>query len=351
MYKYDGHTYQAMEYRKLGNTGLEVSELCLGTGLFGSGTRPTETWHGCIDDEEQSIELIHRAIELGINFIDTANQYSTGEAEEIVGKAIAEYDRDELVINTKVQSLMEDRPNGGGLSRKHIIDQSEKSLSRLGTDFVDLYTIHLWDRTTPIRETLSAMNSLVEEGKVRYLGASNVEGWQLLKSQWTADVNGFEPFASVQPEYSAIQRWEEYGVLPAVEDQGLGLTPYSPIGKGFLAGAYDREELPPKESRLGHGIKYGQWDELNTHENWEVYDVTKEIAEEKGVTPVQVSIAWLLHKDVVTSPIIGPTTIEELEECVGAVEVSLSDDEMERIEAPIRPAYAKSWGWSRQERW
>lgn len=340
-----------MEYEKLGNTGLEVSRLCLGTGLFGSGHRPTETWNGCIDDEEQSIELVERAIELGINFIDTANQYSTGEAEEIVGKAISGYDRDELVINTKVQSLMADRPNGGGLSRKHILDQSEKSLSRLGTDFVDLYTIHLWDATTPIRETLSTMNSLVESGKVRYLGASNIESWQLMKSQWTADVHGYEPFASVQPDYSAVVRWEEYGVLPAVEDLGLGLTPYSPLGKGFLAGAYDRDELPANDSRLGHAVKYGQWDELNTHENWEVYDRIQKIATEKDATPVQVAIAWLLHKETVTSPIIGPTTIEELEECVGAVDVSLSSDDMERIEEPVQPAYAKSWGWSRQERW
>ena len=340
-----------MEYAKLGNTGLEVSKLTLGTGLFGSGKRPTETWHGAMDDEEKSIEIIERAIELGINFIDTANQYSTGEAEEIVGKAIEGYDRDSLVINTKVQSLMEDRPNGGGLSRKHILEQSEKSLSRLGTDFVDLYTIHLWDKTTPIEETLSTMNTLVEDGKVRYLGASNIEGWQLMKSQWTADVNGYHAFDSVQPDYSAVVRWEEYGVLPAVKDLGLGLTPYSPLAKGFLAGAYDREELPPKDSRLGHGVKYGQWDELNTHENWEVYDVIQEIAEEVDATPVQVAIAWVLHKDFVTSPIIGPTSIDELEECVGAVDVSLSEDQMERIEEPVQPAYAKSWGWSRQKRW
>ncbi|MDG5776493.1 aldo/keto reductase [Haloarculaceae archaeon H-GB2-1] len=340
-----------MRYTKLGSTGLEVSELCLGTGLFGSGQRPTEVWEGCMDDEEASIELVERAIELGINFIDTANQYSTGEAEEIVGKAISEYDRDELVVNTKVQSLMADRPNGGGLSRKHIMDQSAKSLDRLQTDFVDLYTIHLWDKTTPIRETLSAMNSLVEDGKVRYLGASNVEGWQLMKSQWTADVNGFEPFSNVQSEYSAIQRWEEYGVIPALEDQDLGLTPYSPLGKGFLAGAYDRDELPAKDSRLGHGIKYGQWDAINTHENWEVFDVVSEIADEKDATPVQISLAWLLHKDAVDSAIIGPTTIPELEECVGAVDVSLSDDDMERIEDPIDPAFDKSWGWARNDRW
>jgi aryl-alcohol dehydrogenase-like predicted oxidoreductase len=340
-----------MEYTKLGNTGLEVSKLCLGTGLFGSGRRPTETWEGCIDDEERSLELLHRAIELGINFVDTANQYSTGEAEELVGRAMAEYDRDELVVNTKVQSLMADRPNGGGLSRKHVLDQAERSLSRLDTDFVDLYTIHLWDRTTPIRETMSALNSLVEDGRVRYLGASNVEGWQLMKAQWTAAEHGYEPFVSVQPDYSAVVRWEEYGVLPAARDLGLGVTPYSPLGKGFLAGAYDRDEMPAADSRLGHAVKYGQWDELNIPENWKVYDVTREIADEKDVTPVQVAIAWLLDKEFVTSPIIGPTTIEELEECVGAVDVSLSDDEMARIEEPVSPAYAKSWGWSRTDRW
>jgi aryl-alcohol dehydrogenase-like predicted oxidoreductase len=327
-----------VEYTKLGATGLEVSELCLGTGLFGTGRRPTETWEGCMDDPEASLALVHRAIELGINFVDTANQYSTGEAEELVGEAIAEYDRDELVVQTKVWADMFEGPNGQGLSRKHVLDQAEASLDRLGLDYVDVYLAHAWDDDTPLAETLSAFDQLVRRGDVRYLGASNFEEWQLMKALWLADVEGYEPFATTEPEYSLVARKEEFNALRPCREEDLGVTPYSPLGKGLLAGAYDREELPSSSSRIGHR-RDDQWAWLNTDENWAVVDVTREIAEEKDVTPVQVSIAWLLHRDVVDSVIVGPTTIAELEECVGAVDVSLTDDEMARLEAPIDPAY------------
>ncbi|MDG5776492.1 aldo/keto reductase [Haloarculaceae archaeon H-GB2-1] len=334
-----------MEYTYLGSTGLEVSKLCLGTGLFGSGYRPTETWHGCMDDEEASIELVHRARELGINFIDTANQYSTGEAEEIVGKAISEYDRDEMVVQTKVWDKMFDGPNGSGLSRKHVLDQAAASRERLGTDYIDVYMAHAYDPNTPLRETLAAFDQLVSQGDVRYVGASNFDESQLMKALWIADREGYQPISSTEPEYSLIAREEEWNALRPCAREGIGVTPYSPLGKGLLAGAYDREEKPSESSRIGHRVD-SQWDWLNTEENWAVFDVVQELAETKDVTPVQISIAWVLHKDVVDSVIIGPTTVDELEECVGAVDVSLSDDDMERLEAPVQPAY--KGGWSEQ---
>jgi len=331
-----------VEYTKLGNTGLEVSKLCLGTGLFGSGRRPTEVWEGCMDDEEASLELVHRAVDLGINFIDTANQYSTGEAEKIVGKAIAEYDREEMVVQTKVWDEMFDGPNGSGLSRKHVLTQAAASRERLGVDYVDVYMAHAADPTTPLRETLSAFDQLVRQGDVRYLGASNFDESQLMKALWLADREGFEPIRTTEPEYSLIAREEEWNALRPCAREGLGVTPYSPLGKGLLAGAYDREEKPSKSSRIGHRVD-SQWEWLNTEENWAVYDVVQDLAEQKDVTPVQVSIAWLLHKDVVDSVIIGPTTVPELEECVGAVDVSLSVDEMDRLEEPLHPAYKGGW--------
>ena len=331
-----------MEYRKLGSTGLEVSSLSLGTGLFGSGTRPTETWGGCLDDEEAALDIIHRAIDLGINFFDTANQYSTGEAEEIVGKAIAEYDRDELVVQTKAWAPMGTGPNTSGLSRKHLLDQASKSKNRLGVDYIDIYMAHAWDPNTPIRETLAAFDHLHSNGDVRYLGASNFHEWQLMKALWVADREGYEPIHTTEPEYSLIARGEEWNALRPAIQENLGVTPYSPLGKGFLAGAYDREEKPSSSSRIGHR-RDSQWKWLNTEENWAVYDEVQEVAAETDSTPVQVSIAWLLHKDVVDSVIIGPTTIEELEECVGAVDISLTEDQMERLEAPVTPSYSGGW--------
>ena len=314
----------------LGSTGLEVSELALGCMNFGSEAE----W--MIDDREQSHEIIHRALDLGINFLDTANVYSTGESEEIVGEAIANHRRDELVIATKVFGEMHDGPNGQGLSRKHIIDQAYASLDRLGVDYIDLYQIHRWDENTPIEETLSALTHLVDEGLVRYIGASTMAGWQFSKALYTADIEGYERFVSMQPEYNAVDRHEEANLLPICAEEDIGVVPWSPLAGGFLTGKYDRDDEPPEDTRAAT-------DEYTsnrfTDENWAVLEELRSIADERDATPAQISLAWLLAQDVVTAPIIGPRRIDHLEENVAAVDISLTDAEVERIAQPKFPQW------------
>ncbi|WP_303659900.1 aldo/keto reductase [Haladaptatus salinisoli] len=321
-----------MEYTKLGNTGLEVSRLCLGCMNFGSD----QPW--MMNDEEASLELIDRALEMGINFLDTANVYSHGESEEIVGKAIEGRNRDELVVATKVFGKMGDYPNGQGLSRKHILDQAEASLDRLGTDYIDLYQIHRWDETTPIEETLSALDHLVETGKVRYVGASTMAAWQFTKALYESDRRGYERFTCMQPEYNLVDRHEEQNVLPVCESEGIGVIPWSPLAGGFLTGKYDRDE---EEVTEGRAAEDEHTEARFTDENWAVLAEVRAIAEEKGVTPAQVSLAWLLHKPVVDSPIVGPRTVDHLEENVESIDVSLTDEEIERLESPKSPVWSR----------
>lgn len=324
-----------MEYTHLGTTGLEVSKICLGSAQFGSGTRPDENWEYPVD-REKSLEIIDRALEHGINFIDTANTYSTGESERIIGDAI-EGRRDELVISSKVRGPMTDRPNAEGLSRKHILEQANASLDRLGTDYLDLYQAHSWDEHTPIEETLAAFDTLVERGAVHYIGASNFTGWQLMKSLSTCDLRGYERIVGVEQEYSLIAREEEYKVLPVCEDQDIGVMVYSPLAAGFLAGAYDPDEGPGSDSRLTHRPEI--WERLNTDENWTVYDRVTEVADRKDATAVQVSIAWLLENDLVDSVIIGPENVDQLDEYVSALDISLTTEENEWLEEPVNPSW------------
>lgn len=312
-----------MPYTNLGETGLEVSRLCLGCMNFGGRT-----------EEASSIEIIDRAIEAGINFLDTANVYNDGRSEEIVGEAI-DGRRDELVIATKVYGEMADRPNGQGLSRKHILEQAEASLDRLGTDYIDLYQIHRWDQNTPIKETLEALDYLVNEGKVRYIGASTMAGWQFMKALKTSDELGLERFVCMQPEYSLISRHEEANLLPVCTDQGTGVIPWSPLGGGFLTGKYDRTAAPD-DARMADEPPADRWDDAA----WQVLDRVQELAEKKDATPTEIALAWTLHKDVVTAPIIGPRTLDQLEENLGAVEITLTDEEMEQLEAPIDPSWS-----------
>ncbi|MFC6904086.1 aldo/keto reductase [Halalkalicoccus tibetensis] len=323
-----------MEYTTLGSTGMEVSRLCLGCMNFGSA----QPW--MIDDEERSVEIIDRAIDLGINFLDTANVYSRGESEEIVGRAIEGRDRSELVLATKVYGPMGEGPNQQGLSRKHVIDQCEASLDRLGTDYIDLYQIHRWDDDTPIEETLSALSYLVDEGLVRYIGASTMMGWQFMKALGASDLNDHERFVSMQPEYSLVDRHEEENLLPVCRDQGVGVIPWSPLGGGFLTGKYDPDDEPEE----GRAATDEHTHERFTEENWAVLDAVRELADEKDASPAQVSLAWLLEKEVVDSPIIGPRSLEHLEENAGAVSVSLTDEEIERLEEPKTPVWSRATG-------
>jgi aryl-alcohol dehydrogenase-like predicted oxidoreductase len=319
-----------MEYTRLGRTGLEISRLCLGCLNFGS----EQEW--MMNDREASVELVDRAIDLGINFFDTANAYSRGESESILGEAIAERDREEVVIATKVYFPMGEGPNKGGLSRKHILDQIAGSLDRLGTDYVDLLQIHRWDEHTPIAETLSALDHLVREGTVRYLGASTMAGWQFSKALYTADMEGYERFVSMQPEYNLVDRHEEANLLPICADQDVGVVPWSPLAGGFLAGKYERGEETPSESRAATD----EYTERRfTDENWRVLEAVRDVAAERDATPAQVSLAWLLHKEVVDAPIIGPRRVEHLEENVEALSVELTDDELARLEEPLFPQW------------
>ncbi len=319
-----------MDYTRLGSTGLEVSRLCLGCMNFGSG----EPW--MLDDEAASVAIIERALELGINFFDTANVYSRGESEEIVGRALESYTRDELVIATKVFGEMGDGPNRQGLSRKHIFDQCHASLERLGTDYIDLYQIHRWDEHTPIEETIQALDSLIDQGLVRYVGASTMTAYEFTKALYTADLENRERFVCMQPEYNAVDRHEEANLLPVCAAENVGVIPWSPLAGGFLTGKYGRDEDPDSDLRAGT-------DEYTanrfTPENWAVLEEIEAIADETGFSPAQVAISWLLHKPVVDSPIIGPRSIAHLEENVGALEVSLTTDHLERIEAPKTPRW------------
>lgn len=320
----------AMAYTRLGSTGMEVSRLCLGCMNFGSDA----DW--MMNDREASVDLIHEALDAGINFLDTANVYSDGESEEIVGDAIASYNREDLVVATKVWGEMRDSPNGQGLSRKHVFDQVEGSLDRLGVDYIDLYQIHRWDDHTPIEETLSALSQLVETGKVRYIGASTMSAYQLTKALYTSDIEDYERFACLQPEYSAVSRHEEQNLLPVAEGEGLGVIPWSPLSSGFLTGKYERDAGVPEGSR-GAASEYLQ--SYFTEANWAVLDAVRDVADAHGATPAQVGIAWLLAQDVVTAPIIGPKTTDQLQDLLGAVSLDLSDEEVQRIAAPKSPRW------------
>jgi len=319
-----------MEYTRLGSTGLEVSRLCLGCMNFGSG----EPW--MMNDAEASVSLIRDALDAGVNFLDTANVYSRGESEALVGEAIEGYDRDELVIATKVYGRMGDGPNRQGLSRKHVYDQVEASLDRLGVDYVDLYQVHRWDEHTPVEETLDALNALVDDGLVRYLGASTMTGYRFTRALYAADREGYRRFDCMQPEYSAVDRHEEANLLPVCEGESVGVIPWSPLAGGFLTGKYERGGDPDEGLRAATD-EYTR--DRFTEENWAVLDAVREVAVERDATPAQVALAWLLEKDVVDAPIVGPRSRAHLAENLAAVDVDLSPADVERIEAPITPRW------------
>ncbi|PEL13460.1 aldo/keto reductase [Bacillus sp. AFS017336] len=319
-----------MEYTKLGNTGLDVSRLCLGCMGFGDANRWIHPW---VIDEENSRTIIKKALDLGINFFDTANVYSDGTSEEYVGRALKDYaNRDEIVLATKVYFPMHQGANGSGLSRKHIMSEIDKSLKRLGTDYVDLYQIHRWDYHTPIEETMEALHDLVKAGKVRYIGASAMYSWQFLKALHVAEKNGWTRFVTMQNHLNLIYREEEREMLPLCKDEKIGVIPYSPLASGRLTRDWSNTTLR-SETDETQKSKYGATENTDRL----VVERVAEIAEKQGVLKSQIALAWLLQKQPVTAPIIGATKISHLEDSVGALSVKLTAEEVAYLEEPYVP--------------
>ncbi|WEG14795.1 aldo/keto reductase [Pullulanibacillus sp. KACC 23026] len=319
-----------MEYVKLGRTGMEVSRLCLGCMSFGVPERGNHQW---VLDEEKSRPIIKRAIELGINFFDTANVYSEGTSEEIVGRALKDFARrDEIVLATKVHGVMHKGPNGGGLSRKAIMQEIDNSLMRLGTDYVDLYQIHRWDYSTPIEETMEALHDVVKAGKARYIGASSMYAWQFAKALHVAEKNGWTRFVSMQNYLNLLYREEEREMLPLCKDEGIGVIPWSPMARGKLTRDWDDKSYRSETDEFGKYL-YSQ-----THEaDRQVVARVAEIAAERGIPRAQVALAWVLQKEPVTAPIIGTTKMSHLEDAVSGLSVQLTADEIARLEEPYIP--------------
>ena len=320
-----------MEYVNLGKSGLKVSHLCLGMMSFGS-----KSWREWVLTEEQGRPIIRRAVELGITFFDTANVYSHGLCEEITGRALREFfrGRDEYVVATKVHGAMGDKPTQRGLSRKHIMDSIDASLRRLGLEYVDLYQIHRWDHGTPVEETLEALTDVVKAGKARYLGASSMYAWQFAKALFAADLHGWTRFTSMQNHYNLIYREEEREMIPLCREEGIGIIPWSPLARGFLAGnrrGKDHgETIRAKTDDYAHKMYYQESD-------FAVVDRLSEIAARRGVTNMQVALAWVLAQPGITAPIIGTSKMEHLDEAVVALNLKLDEAELKALAEPYRP--------------
>jgi len=326
-----------MEYRRLGKTGLTVSRICLGCMSYGdpSATVPGSTlrWEWALK-EDAGRPFFKRALELGINFFDTANVYSFGASEEITGRALREYARrEDVVIATKVWGVVRPGPNGGGLSRKAILHEIDASLKRLGTDYVDLYQIHRWDNSTPIEETMEALNDVVRAGKARYLGASSMYTWQFAKAQHVAEKAGWTCFVSMQNHYNLIYREEEREMMPLCLDQGVGVIPWSPLARGYLARAPQAQGTIRSETDRFAKTLYAQM----PHADQLVLAEVDRLARERNLPHAQIALAWLLKKEGVTAPIVGATKMEHLEIAVAAVDVQLSPEEIAALEAPYVP--------------
>lgn len=319
-----------MEYTNLGRTGLKVSRICLGMMSYG-----TSQWRDWVLNLEDSRPFVQRALELGINFFDTADMYSVGVCEEVTGKLLWESaKRHEVVLATKLFMPMSDDVNDRGLSRKHIMDAIDNSLRRLNTDYVDLYQIHRWDTNTPIEETMEALHDVVKAGKARYIGASSMFAWQFAKAQYTADLHGWTRFVSMQNHYNLVYREEEREMIPFCVDQGVGLIPWSPLARGFLAGNRTRdkggETARSQSDEFAHDMYYEDSD-------FDIVDRVVALAQQKDVTPAQIALAWMLHKPGVSAPIIGATKMHHLEQAAAAVEIALTDEEINRLEEPYVP--------------
>jgi aryl-alcohol dehydrogenase-like predicted oxidoreductase len=319
-----------MEYVRFGNTGMMVSRICLGTMTYG---KPTDRWPWALN-EEQSRPFIQQALELGINFFDTADVYSAGASEEVVGRALKDFARrDEVVLATKVFNPMGPGPNNKGLSRKHIMSAIDASLKRLGTDYVDLYQTHRWDYDTPIEETMEALHDVVKAGKARYIGASSMYSWQFAKALYTADLHGWTRFVSMQPHYNLIYREEEREMIPLCQDQKIAVIPWSPLARGLLTGKRTKERNETERAKtdtFGKSL-YGM------DVDFEIVSLVAEIAGEKGIPSAQVALAWMLSKPAITAPIIGASKSGHLQDAVGALSVKLTEGEIRRLEELYQP--------------
>ena len=318
-----------MEYTRLGNTGLRVSRLALGCMSYGDNTSTNAHRWALDDDAAQPFFL--QAVETGITFWDTANTYQHGTSEELVGRAIKRYSRrEDIVLATKVFGKMHDGPGGQGLSRKAILEQADASLTRLGTDYIDLYQIHRFDPETPMEETLEALHDVVKSGKALYIGASSMHAWQLAKMLYTADSHGWTRFVSMQNHYNLIYREEEREMIPLCIDQGIAVIPWSPLARGFLAGNRKRETDRAKTDDIAQQFYVAESD-------FTIADRVSELAKRRGVSPAQIALAWILRKPGVTAPIVGASKPGQLDEAVAALEIQLDESELQFLEEPYQP--------------
>jgi aryl-alcohol dehydrogenase-like predicted oxidoreductase len=322
---------ETMEYTRLGSTGMKVSRICLGCMGFGDVERWTHKW---VLNEENSRPIIQKALELGINFFDTANVYSIGASEEILGRALKDFaKRDEVIIATKLHGKMREGPNGGGLSRKAILSEIDNSLKRLETDYVDLYQIHRWDYETPIEETMEALNDVVRVGKVRYIGASAMWAWQFQKALYVSEKHGWTRFVSMQNHLNLIYREEEREMLPLCREEKIGSIPYSPLASGRLTRDRSAESTLRSETDQIQKMKY----DATVETDQRVVERVAELAKKHEATRTHIALAWLLQKPPVTAPIIGATKIAHLEEAIGALSVKLTPEEVAYLEEPYVP--------------
>jgi aryl-alcohol dehydrogenase-like predicted oxidoreductase len=319
-----------MEYKNLGKSGLKVSRICLGCMTYGVSDRGAHSW---TLDAEKSRPLIRQAIELGINFFDTANTYSDGTSEEFVGRALKDFARrEEIVVATKVYFPMREGPNARSLSRKAIMTEIDASLRRLGMDYVDLYQIHRWDKTTPIEETLEALHDVIKAGKARYIGASSMFAWQFSKALYKADSHGWSRFVSMQNHYNLINREEERETLPLCASEGIGVIPWSPLARGRLTRDWDETTNRTETDEFGKTLYTSAVDS-----DRKVVERVAEVAAKRGVPRAQVALAWLLSKPFMTAPIVGASKPNHLEDAVAAVSLKLSEEEISRLEEPYVP--------------
>ncbi|MFF2597257.1 aldo/keto reductase [Priestia megaterium] len=319
-----------MDYVKLGNTGLDVSRIALGCMSYGDPKRGRHTW---TLNEEQSRPFFKKALALGINFFDTANEYQKGSSEEIVGRALKDYaNRDEVVIATKVYAGMREGQNALGLSRKAIMTEVDHSLLRLGTDYIDLYQIHRWDYNTPIEETMEALHDVVKAGKVRYIGASSMYTWQFQKANYTAERHGWTRFVSMQNHLNLLYREEEREMLPYCEEEKIGVIPWSPLARGRLTRDWETTSVRSENDAFGDYLY-----KATAEADRKVVEVVKEVAEKRGVPRAQIALAWVLQKQPVSAPIIGATKEHHLTDAVSALDIKLTPDEISKLEEPYIP--------------